>query len=376
MLENLNYGARWLAAFITGRGATAIGVGGLSYLANANSLWIPAVGLTLGVPVTAMLATMSHTHTEKLVLDRYRSEIAAELKKSPHDVTMNDLRIAANGSEKDNIPGNRTLHEALLRNDRRRTIALAANILSAVLTLGLVALAPEMGFATEELRQLPAHIFSSLPVLSSFATRFGLAAVAGVASFGLDVVFKGLGNGMFGYDSPSLNLRIADIAKGQRHGITVQPEQLMGLIVDANPVISSEIQKKYGLNYYKLPPEVKRDVLKKYDAAFEISDMVEGLNLGLLPASELAFTIEGVRSGAHPPVRSLLEAYQRDREAGVITGPAPLHDHVYEHIPGYEQAKNFVVRVRLPRLTPDGQKLSFTERLSQNLHDEPSKTIH
>jgi hypothetical protein len=380
MLDDIAYGVRWLTAFVTGRGATALAVAGaVAAGVTLGSPVLPLIGLALGIPVTAALATMSHDHQQRQLRAHYREEIAATLGIAPGSVTMQHLRAVANGMPDRRIPGNKTLHEALERNDRHRTIAVVANVLSAIVATGLVFALHTFG--------LPGAASGWLANAGVSLTQAGameatlLATTAAVTGFGLDQLFGHAGNRMFGYTTPSLDDQIERVAGLVRRGHSMGIGQMMRMIVQVNPSIDQEIRARYGLSYRQLPPEHQRDVINHYDNAFQIRATTEAINRGLLPAQELAFAVEGRRSGVLPPATALLQAYASELEKAKAEGlEIPARPHTQRHallerVPGVVQAQRFVDRVR--GLAPQ-QGLSHVQRLEQQAaqHADTSKAIH
>lgn len=332
-----------------------------------GSIWLPIIGLAVGIPITAALSTMSHDHRQKQIRSHYRDEIGATLGIDPHSVTINDLRTVANGDPQRGIPPNQTLKEAIQRNDRGRSIAIVANVLSAVAAAGIVAV---MHFASlpsalaEFLGPSMSQIFGS----SSGVEATVLAGVAGVASFGLDQAFARAGRTMFDYTQPSLYERIDLLSLQQRRSQSIAVSQVMALVEEVNPGVKNEIFQRFGLPFRQLPPAQQQDVIDHYDAEFHLKATTEAVNLGLMPVHELAFAIEGRRSGALPPASTLIEAYQRERadaEArGVSLAPtAPAH--LLDHVPGVEHARRFVERFRHPSASPDRAAQTHVQRLEQ-----------
>ena len=379
MLDDIAYGVRWLVAFATGRGATALAVAGAvaAGVALGNPL-LPVIGLALGIPVTAALATMSHDHQQRQLKSHYREEIAAVLGMDSREVTMEHLRRVARGIPERNIPGNRTLFEALERNDRYRTISVVANIASAVVAAGMV-----WGLHSFGLPTVISEWLGSVGITlgsGGMAEASVLAGAAAVTGLGLDQVFGKAGRTMFGYNTPSLHEQIERFSTLVRRGHTMGVGQMMAMVVQANPSVDQEIRNRYGLAYHQLPPEHQRDVIDHYDAAFQLRATTEAVNLGLMPAHELAFAVEGRRSGVLPPAATLVTAYRSELEKAKAEGFQPgAHPPAgfMQRVPGIAQAQRFVDRVRgHSHAGQDG--LTHVQRLEHQaaLHADTSKAIH
>jgi hypothetical protein len=377
LLDDIAYGVRWLTAFATGRGATALAVTGAAVGMAYGGVWLPLIGLALGVPVTAALATMSHHHQQQQLRAHYREEIAATLGIEPRQVTMEHLRAVANGIPERQIPGNRTLHEALERNDRGRSISVVANIVSAAIAAGVVAALHSLVGPTALVEGLQ----KILPLgASNLSEAMALGGVAAVTSFGLDQAFGVAGRRMFGYQQPSLNDRIERISNSVRRGQGIGVAQMMALVEEANPGVQREIKARFGLAFRQLPAEQQNDVIAHYDQEFQLKATTEAINHGLMPAQELAFAIEGRRSGMLPPAASLVQAYhaevQKAKAEGIAIPERQPQAGLMQRVPGLAQAQRFVDRVRGHAPAPAG--LTHVQRLEQQAaqHADASKAIH
>lgn len=376
LLDDIAYGVRWLTAFATGRGATMLAVTGAAAGMAFGGVWLPLIGLALGIPVTAALATMSHHHQQQQLRVHYREEVAATLGITPREVTMDHLRAVANGIPARQIPGNRTLHEALERNDRGRSISVVANIASAAIAAGVVtALHTLVGPA-----MLVEGMQKVLPLSLGGASEAAiLAGVAALTSFGLDQTFGQVGRRMFGYTTPSLNDRIERIGHSVRRGQSMSVMQMMALVEEANPGVQKEIKARFGLTFAQLPAEQQNDVITHYDQEFQIKATTEAINHGLMPVQELAFAIEGRRSGILPAAATLVQSYHAEVEKAKAEGIAiperQPQGGIMQRVPGLAHAQRFVDHVRGAH-APEG--LTHVQRLEHQArqHAEASKAIH
>lgn len=384
MLDDIAYGLRWAAAFVTGRGATAlatavaVGIG----VTTVGTPWLPMIGLALGIPVTAALATLSHDHKQKQLRAHYREEVASTLGIDPRTVTIDHVRTVARGNPVRGLPGNRTLAEAFDRNDRHRIISVAANVLSAIVAAGAV-----MGayfFGLPDMLSGPlTQAFPALVGQQTLASAVVLGGTAAVTGLALDNVFDHAGMRMFGYRNPSIDDRIEHMANRLRRGQAVHASELMALVADANPPVAKNIRAYFGQEFQKLSLAQQQEITQQYDERFQLTALTEVLNRGLMPTQELAFAIEGRRSGVIPAPSTLLQAYrtevQKAREEGIeIPAHASAHGTFIERVPGFAQAQRFVDRVRGQSAQAEG--LSHVQRLEQQAalasSLESSKTIH
>ncbi|MBY0354872.1 MAG: hypothetical protein K2Q12_03985 [Rickettsiales bacterium] len=382
MIDTIAYGLRWLAAFITGRGAATLAVAGAVGAGIAfGSPWLPIIGLAVGIPVTAALATMSHDHAQKQLRTSYREEVAAVLGIAPREVTMDHLRSVARGIPEQNIPGNLTLHQALERNDRHRTIAVVSNVVAA---MGATAIIAALHFLA--IPSALANFFTEVTPWLGIGTGSGaeaavLAGTAAISGIGLDYGFNRAGRRMFGDDSPSLAARIERISHMVRRGQSVGTSPIMALVAEANGGVDQEIRQRYGLPYHQLPAEQQRDVIQHYDGEFQLKDSAEAISLGLMPAQELAFLIEGRRSGAVPTATTLVQAYHSELDKAKAQGihiPAPQeHVSALQRVPGLAQAQRFVDRVRGHAPDSGSPARNHVERLEQQASSSsPNVTLH
>jgi hypothetical protein len=380
MLDDIAYAVRWLTAFATGRGATALAVGGaMAAGVVLGDPLLPIIGLGLGIPVTAALATMSHDHQQRQLKANYREEIAAVLGIDARDVTMDHLRSVARGVPGRRIPGNRALYEALERNDRYRTISVIANIASAVVAGGLVWGLHSFGLPTVMSEWLSSAGIALGP--GGVAEAIVMAGTATVTGLALDQVFGKAGRVMFGYDTPSLHEQIERLSVHVRRGHSMGVGQMMAMVAQANPSIDQEIHNRYGLYYRQLPPEHQRDVIDHYDAQFQLRATTEAINAGLMPAHELAFAVEGRSSGALPPAALLVSAYRSELEKAKAEGFNPTAQHpagFIQRVPGIAQAQRFVDRVRGGHSHASEEGLTHVQRLDHQaaLQADASKTLH
>ncbi|GEM_PF-4079839 len=259
--------------------------------------WAPFFTLPIGLVVSHFHRESMHEFNENHLLDRFRQEIGAVLGKDSRDVTLENLYTVANGSKALGLKGNNTLRDELEHLEKNTHRGDMVSILAGAITLGGLAIALSMGVAS---------------VAPDWAIRMG----AGGANFLLNSVVPA-----WDYISdimrPSSHSYIVALDREIQHGRQLTPERVLGAFVAADKNLDKKIQAAYGDNYEDLSPSLQRDVVNKIGVEYGVLQLTDGLNQGRILPTELAFILEGQRSG-------VTERNRDNFQKAIMT---------YEHVP-------------------------------------------
>jgi hypothetical protein len=307
-------GALMLSRVFTG---IALGVV-VGILASASIPLLSVAGVTsvvgccvAGVTFGGYASQTIHRYKRKVLLDFYRQEIAASLGKEANALTLDDLEAMRRPVELGG-KGNRAIADAMNVFDEKRDYYITTQAISgAAVVAGLFAMAAAA---------VPAAVLGALAVA------------------GYNLVYQtvdSIGNIVTGVDEKSsLTKSVRDIAGIIERGGTISSTRVLELFVDANPVLSADIQKRFGQSYGSLSVDAKRKLVKEYDAAYNIYNIADDVNLGYINPQELGFLAFGQRSGVPrdtqvPNPHQIQNAVKlRAMELSDYTSPMPVSNRV------------------------------------------------
>ncbi len=295
LIDDIGLWTKRIAAFVSGKGATMTAVALASPFIQGFAL--PIVGIIAGLPINAALSTMKHQHDENKILVNFRHEIAASFGIDPSDVTHDHLRTLAFGDEEHGIRSNPVLKEALERNDSNRWMKIGTHGLAAALATGFTLTRGE--WLIEALKPMLAS--SAVPFLAASPAAFasvGLALTVGALMLATSHLFESIGQDLFSNKESTSYEKIEGLAKQRGKGVAISKQQVMALIIDANPELQDMIANTYhGSHFMTLPKDLREQIVDHYDAHFNITDSVNKINSGQMKINELVFIAVGEHSG-------------------------------------------------------------------------------
>lgn len=258
--------------------------------ALTEGLLLGGIGLSAGA--RAYMAYQDHEIEQDRLTNFYRAEVAASLGKDPKQVSIEDLRTAAER--------NPVLEEALERNDKHRNSRIfswvaGTLLVGAGLLFGGYALLVGAVGATAA---LPVAIVANI-------------ALTQIAKRGLEKV----SDKVLGIDTPPVHDYIYAMHQEQRRGHNLSQEQVMQVFLEASPMIADRIEAEYGAPFKKLDVPDKIKVLKEYGTYYHIPQVTSDINTRRIDVAELAYLAVGQRSGVEPRESPLPTLYSQAQDS-------------------------------------------------------------
>ena len=290
------------AAKVTQTGATMTATALAAPFVGGASL--PVVTVLTGLPIKAALSTMVHNHREEKILLNFQEEIAAHFGIDEDDVTHDHLRSLAFGNAYEGIKPNPFFQEVLKRNDDNRLIKLGAAVVAAV-TAGVFTLVQA---STGGLFDSFTEFFSNSSVefvaknVENFA-KFAWAGTVGVVLLATDHLATAIGHDIFSDHGKTAYEKIEKLAQRRGRGKEITVEQVMDLIVSANPELEASItQHSHGSKFKTLSSDVQEQLIYTCAAQLDLAigdlrQTTAQINAGEVKINELAFISAGERSG-------------------------------------------------------------------------------
>lgn len=261
--------------------AVAGGIGGAS--AGVGGVFSVA-GVSFAAAASVMINQAVYQHRRAELREMYKDEAAVQFGKSPKKITDKDIDLLAKGDQTRGIAGNKTIAEELSQSKKRRNLGMLVSTASILGTLAIVMAIS--GFIPPE--ALGAGVY---------AAKF----IAGVAIHELlEKPIHWLGKKIFGMEDTSTHERIAELNKEHRNGKSITKEQVLGVFVSANKELNNFVKEQYAKPYDKLSVQEKRAMVEAVEQYIPLKNITENLNSGRVKISELAFSVEGQRSGVAP----------------------------------------------------------------------------
>ncbi|MEZ5691334.1 MAG: hypothetical protein R3D71_06690 [Rickettsiales bacterium] len=265
--------------------------------ATANSIFsLPVVGFVSAIGV--ILNQRSYDKRLKNLREMYKYEVGAKLGKIPDDVTNKDLQAVAKGDPEHGIAGNKTFSNFLKKLKVSKTVGTIVSIASILTTVAIVGSV----FSTGGLA-IPGVGTGVTEALSAVIEQGTIGYYAAKAAIGVAVhqtiekPMNWLGKKIFDIEKVTTQERIAELDGLHKKGRAISRERVMGVFVSANKEISDFINEAYGKEYDKLAIHEKQEIVNSFGKHIPLKEIVDNLNSGKVRVSELAFSVEGQRSG-------------------------------------------------------------------------------
>lgn len=336
LLDDIAIFTRRAAAFVAGKGATTTAVAASSPFLDGASHLAPAVGMGVGLPITAAISTMNHHHRETAILNNFRNEIAASFGISPENATHDHLRTLAFGNERAGRKPQPFFREALERNDKNRWIDIGANLIGGISAIAFAAAkgvevgaAALAGWKTVFANEAFMTVFETAKETGELGVGvLAVAATAGVISMAVNHIASNIGRELFQEKERSSLEKLETLARQKGKGVALEPEQVMDLVASVHPEVKQEISSRFNAPYSALSEQKKQDVLEQYDHAFSIREVTRMINAGEMKINELAFITAGQRSGVPAMAGADIPVEQAGKAEGVGRQFGKLRDEL------------------------------------------------
>ena len=234
--------------------------------------------------VSAGLTQMDHIHRKENLKEFYKEELSSKLNKPIEQLSRSDLNVMAKG--------NGVIDEEMARNRKQRNFGVVLSLVASMASLAVITLA------------LPA-IPLLAPLLAAETTlalvgAVALKAVVGLTTYNLvKAPLHSLADKLFNIDEKTTNDYIVNIKRERDQGKVISREQVMSVFVASNPELDKYIVAEYGKHYDDLDLAGKQQVTKELAGHLPLDKLTIEINSGKVNVSELAFAVEGQKSGVN-----------------------------------------------------------------------------
>lgn len=266
--------------FTIAKGAVWNAVGGAA--AGMSGIF-SVIGVSVAATASIIIKQIDYQNKRSALREMYKDEVAAQLGKSPEEITNKDLTLVARGDPRRGIAPNKVINEELDKLKSHRNLGI---LVTAMSILGTVAI---MGF-----------------VFGTGGAAVGVGAMAAQAFVGfathklLDIPLTWAGKKMFGIKDLTTQERIEELNNERQNGKVLGREQVLGVFISANKELSRFVKSHYSNPYDKLSVQEKRELADAFEQYIPLANITESLNSGKVKVSELAFSVEGRASGVAP----------------------------------------------------------------------------
>jgi hypothetical protein len=297
-----------------------------------GSILIPAMVIVGGGLALRAYGRFNDLHYYKQqMVDLYRNDIAEHLGIAPEQVTISDLKQAAQENE--------VIAQALARQQKKTFIEIGTSLLAGAVTFGLLFSFGDTGafhsFTQKYLGQF----------LGNAVNFIGLSTVGGISSLVLhDALGLAIGARTGTIKAAAHDLIVAmdhDVA----HGRPISREQVYGVLVAGNPSLQEAILTRFHKSYAWMNAAEKSNVLHTLGIASDLDALAQQINHGEIRPGRLAYLMD---DGAAQQVRN-------HRNAAPSQEPEPAADL------SKPQQRQFVERLGLG---PQARDSSFTARVN------------
>lgn len=329
MWDDVKHNMTYLGLWLTGRGVVSLTMLSAVFLKVVDPIVAPIIAVTIGIGTGSYFAFREANYRKQRTANSYRNEIAATLGKDPREVTVDDLELVAEGSRRAGLPLNRTLDERWDNISLRRTLSVASHLIGALVAgAAVLTLFPDMLGPT--LEHGGSIVSSLLGVGADTGTRIVSSLCAGAITFSVDNLVYASGEHLLGLNHANLYEHIQLLKRQMRSGVALSNDDTLGLFVHADRTLDAAIHTRFGQPYDALTREQRAYVLDLADPVFHVRDITTALNEKRIHANELAFILDGRRSGTTEKCvtgrcdeREVLDIFK-----GLRREHAPKIDHV------------------------------------------------
>lgn len=242
---------------------------------------------------SSFLVQRDYLHQRELLRERFAPEISTWLaehkgiRKIPEAITDQDLVLASRD--------NATFKEALVQKKKERDWGIGISVTSSVASAAVFFWPP----VKEALHEVGAAAANALgaPLLAN--PLFFLAA--GVLGFAIYTPIKTgmhyVAEKMFGLEKETAADRIHDIRRDREYGRTISQEQVLGVVIDAQPGLDEMIKAEFGRKFEHLRARDRREVLQLIGPQMNLEYYTTAINRGEMRPEELAYARCGQVSG-------------------------------------------------------------------------------
>jgi hypothetical protein len=314
-IASLLFDARdFLRSYAGGRGMLSLCVIATSWIGGVLGFGLvaPAIVAASGAILLNGLSRLRDQHAyEDGMLNLYRDEIAKDLGRSPQSLTRRDLLEAAKTND--------VLAQALRRQHHTTSIAVASELVAAVVTVASIGIFN----AVDVLKDVASK------TLGHFAAYFvGIGTVSGISSFFIQNGVEAAIGQATGVNKASAHDRIMEMQQRLEKGIAATPEKVYGVLVAGEPKLAASIAKQFHKPYAKMNPVQQQAVIEQMGVSEAIRDLTQQINSGATTPGKLAYLM----GEEHHHLRQAVKKYAEE-----------THNKAPAHVTG----KGFVERLGL-----------------------------
>lgn len=245
-------------------------------------------GLGIAGGISAGFAEMDYLHQKRNLRDLYAEEMGAKLGKDPKSVTVADMEELAKK--------NPILDEEIKRCKKQRNFAVPLAVVATLASFAMAVYALPLALTALSLPAL-----GEMSLLGSIALKTGVSMLTYVA---VKNPLQAIANKQFGLLDETANDRLVDIQYARHNGITITPEDLMPVMVKANPKLDDQIVSQFGGHFEELTPDKRALALNWVKSQVPLEVLAHNINSGVIKSTELLFASVGERSGVPPQIPS------------------------------------------------------------------------
>ena len=275
-------------------------IGGLLAASAAfeSALVIPAVSVASVIINSTMFRFEKKAQQRKLLVF-YQDEVAALVHKSPQSLTIEDLQQVGKPLSEGGF-GVKLLGTELDELNILQKFKFGNSTISSLITTGiLIAISANH----------PLFIYGGgiTMALGLGLIGFGYTAIAKTVKATSQAIF-----GSHEVDN-SVNQRLIRIAEEIKEN-PVNPIEIFGLFVDADPQLQSRIQTQFKARYADLPVIQKKQVVEAFEPELRVISLTDSINKGEIKPSLVGF-IAGEYSGESlPAIRKYESLFEKPVE--------------------------------------------------------------
>lgn len=331
-------------------------------------------GIGLASIASTAINVIKYINLRSDLCDIYRDEIASKLGKAPEKITVKDMDALAQGVPEKGIPANKALAEELDNLRQERNIGIGVTVVSIMLAIPLaISVMSGLGLPMVALGAL--FTAPTLPLLGSFATQLGIGFLSHKL---LEYPIEKAGHQLFSVANDTTHERIESLMKDREDGKALTKEQVLGVFVGAKQEFSNFVESSFGKSYDKLDLKQKQSLTESFEQYLPLTNITASLNAGITKVSELAFAVQGDKSGVamnmnptapnlslkgkiHHAVHNVAEHLQHEQhnEQSLVKTKVSHDFSNYENHPAHQQTSSFA-----DKLKPQVQRTSFVDRVT------------